>query len=96
MKILQNRRGHSVSLIPGLMTIMLTALMFWMINRLFISAVPIDNKDVLLVLLGAVVMVWKDYAGFWIISSRSSQEKDKLLANSVPANTRRDDDSNSA
>ena len=92
MRIFQNRRGHSVSFIPALMTIMLTALVWWMIDKLFNSSVPVDNKDVLLVILGAVVIVWKDYAGFWIVSSRSSQEKDKLLANSIPANVRRDND----
>ncbi len=92
MTLFRNRRSHSLSFIPGLMTIMLTALMWWMINRLFNNAVPVDNKDVLLVILGAVVIVWKDYAGFWIISSRSSQEKDKLLANSIPANSRREND----
>ncbi len=77
---------------PALLSFMLTMTVGIMGYFLFISPIPTDNKEPLLVLLGVITSVWKDSMSYWWQSTRSGQEKDKLLANSIPANQRREDD----
>jgi hypothetical protein len=92
--IFKNRRSNGVSFMPGLLSFMLTVFVAGLTTLLYFYTIPSDNREPLLVLLGVVTAVWKDSMAYWWQSTRSSQEKDKMLSNSIPANLRRDDDSN--
>lgn len=62
----------------------LTVLGFFMIvgGLLFVSPeLPEGIKDMVLILLGAVVALTKDVYGFFFGSSRSSDDKDRVIAN---------------
>ena len=77
--IITNRRNRGVSFMPGLLSFMLTIIIGVMVYYLFVSPIPTDNKEPLLVVLGVVTGVWKDSMSYWWGSTRSSEEKNKML-----------------
>jgi hypothetical protein len=77
---------------PALLCIMLTGIVTSLTYILCFVDVPVSSKEVLLIVVGIVCGEWKNSVGYWYQNTRSSEEKTKMLANSVPANMRRDDD----
>lgn len=92
MQILRDRRIETLSFMPALLSFMLTIIVASLTYLLCFVAIPQDSKEPLLVLTGVVTAVWKDSMSYWWQSTRSGEVKNKLLANSVPANLRREDD----
>lgn len=87
-----DRRGDRVSFMPALLSFMLTIIVASLTYILCFVEVPANSKEVLLLLTGIIAGEWKNSMGYWWQSTRSSEENSKLLANSVPANARRIDD----
>jgi hypothetical protein len=88
------RLADKVSAMPAVLAFMLTIIVASLTYLLCFVQLPTENNEPLLVLLGVVTAVWKDAMAYWWQDTRSSQVKTKLLANSMPANQRRDEDDN--
>lgn len=88
----ERRSQDKVSVMPALLAFILTLVVASLTYLLCFVSFPVDNKEPLLVMLGVVTAVWKDAMAYWWQDTRSSQVKTKLLANSIPANQRRDED----
>lgn len=72
---------------PGLVTIIIMAGFFGMSVYLVKFAVPPDNKDILLVLVGAVAAKFGDCVAYWINSSMGSHNKQRTLSELSGGNT---------
>lgn len=77
---LEERREDKSSKMPQGITLILTAMISIIVWLLFRDAIPEENREIALVILGGVSAKWHDSLGFWINSSSSSSQKNKLLA----------------
>ena len=93
MRLFPTRRSSDKgSKMVAVLTVMLTGLVSSLTYILCFVSIPVDSKEPLLIMLGVVTAVWKDSMSYWWQSTKSSEDKTKMLANSVPANQRRDED----
>jgi hypothetical protein len=79
-----DRREYTISIMPGLLSVMLTCIITSLAYILCFYELPVNSKEALLLILGVLVGEWKNAMGYWWQSTRSSEEKSKMLANSMP------------
>jgi hypothetical protein len=73
----QNARGeHKHSNMPAILSCVLSLVIVGIIYLLFYTPVPEESKDVLFVILGAVMKEWGGSMQFWFGTTRSSANKD--------------------
>ena len=74
----QARELHQHSIMPSVIVIMLTVMVFAATYGLFFLEIPEQNKDMAYIVFGALVAKWGDSIAYWVGSSRGSAEKDRL------------------
>ncbi|AUS00482.1 TMhelix containing protein [Vibrio phage 1.275.O._10N.286.54.E11] len=76
----QNARSeHKQSIMPSVMSIMLTVTVIGLIYMLFYVEPPEGAKDALMVVLGMVLKEWANSMHFWYGTTRSSAEKTSMI-----------------
>ena len=65
---------------PLVLSLAVNVLFFGVVTMLMFRTVPVESKDIILVLLGALTAGWKDILGYYFGSSAGSARKDDLLA----------------
>jgi uncharacterized membrane-anchored protein len=58
-----------------------------LIYVVFKTSLPPENKDIALMVIGAIVMKFGDVVGYFFNSSKGSAEKTDIIARSQPINT---------
>lgn len=73
----QNARvNHKHSIMPAILSGVLSLVIIGIIYLLFYTPVPEESKDVLFVILGAVMKEWGGAMQYWFGTTRSSANKD--------------------
>lgn len=73
----QNARlNHKHSKMPAVLSCVLSLVIIGIIYLLFYTPVPEESKDVLFVILGAVMKEWGGAMQYWFGTTRSSANKD--------------------
>ena len=75
----QAREVHKDHWMPALLTLILAAMVSGMTWGLFVFAIPTDAKDVIFFIVGQVFTAFLTAVAFWLGSSKSSNEKNKML-----------------
>jgi uncharacterized membrane protein len=70
------RANHKHSNMPAILSGVLSLVIVGIIYLLFYTPVPNDSKDVLFVILGAVMKEWGGAMQYWFGTTRSSANKD--------------------
>ena len=70
------RTNHKHSNMPALLSVVLSLVIVAIIYLLFYTPVPEESKDVLFVILGAVMKEWGGAMQYWFGTTRSSANKD--------------------
>lgn len=78
------RLSLTLSSMPQILSFMLTGFIVGIVYLLFYKGVPVESKDTLLVVLGIVIKEWGGSMQFWFGTTRGSQEKDRIIAQSDP------------
>lgn len=73
------RTNHKHSSTPTVLVYMLTLLIAVVTYLLFNNEVPESNENNLYMLLGALTTAWIQSIGYWTGTTRSSQDKTRLL-----------------
>jgi hypothetical protein len=71
------RKENKHSLMPAILSGVLSLVIVGIIYLLFYTPVPPSSKDVLFVILGAVMKEWGNAMQYWFGTTRSSAEKSK-------------------
>lgn len=80
LKDVQNARFENKhSVMPAVICSTLTLLVSSLVYFMFVIEVPAANEDICYMLLGTIVAKWADSIAFWIGTTRSSAEKDRIL-----------------
>jgi len=79
------RLENKTSNMPQILSLMLTAFIVAIVYLLFYVGVPPASRDTLILVLGIVIKEWGGSMQYWFGTTKSSQEKNKLLANAEPA-----------
>ena len=75
-----NAREHNKhSNMPAVLSISLTGFVVGIVCALFYTSPPEGAREVLFMLLGVVIKEWSNSMHYWYGTTRSSQEKTKLL-----------------
>jgi xanthosine utilization system XapX-like protein len=78
------RQALSISNMPQILSFLLTSFIAGIVYLLFFVGVPAESKEALLIILGIVIKEWGGSMQFWFGTTRSSQEKNKIIAQSEP------------
>jgi len=70
------RKEHKHSIMPAVLSGVLSMVIIGIIYLLFYTPVPEESKDVLFVILGAVMKEWGGAMQYWFGTTRSSANKD--------------------
>jgi len=70
------KKEHKHSHMPAILSFVLSIVIIGIIYLLFYTPVPPESKDVLFVILGAVMKEWGSAMQFWFGTTRSSANKD--------------------
>lgn len=81
-KSARDMQAKTDSIIPGLLSIGVTLGFFGILTALMIGYAV--KSDELMIMLGSLGTAWTGIIGFYFGSSKSSQDKNVLLANSMP------------
>lgn len=73
------RSEHKVSLMPPILSVMLTIFIAAITYMLFYVPLPEGSKEVLFMLLGIVVKEWGGSMQYYFGTTRGSEEKTRLL-----------------
>lgn len=73
------RSEHKLSLMPALLSMLLTCFIAGIVWLLFYVTMPEGSKEVLFMLLGIVVKEWGGAMQYWFGTTRGSEEKTRLL-----------------
>ena len=73
------RNEHKLSLMPALLSMLLTCFIAGIVWLLFYVTMPEGSKEVLFMLLGIVVKEWGGAMQYWFGTTRGSEEKTRLL-----------------
>jgi len=74
------RAEHKASYMPAMLSLLLTAFIAGIVWLLFYVEMPEGSKEVLFMLLGIVVKEWGGSMQYYFGTTRSSQEKTRLLS----------------
>lgn len=64
---------------PLILSLSVNVLFFGVVTMLMFRTVPVESKDIILVLLGALTAGWKDILGYYFGSSSGSARKDDVI-----------------
>lgn len=73
------RSEHKLSLMPAMLSLLLTCFIAGIVFLLFYVEMPEGSKEVLFMLLGIVVKEWGGAMQYWFGTTRGSEEKTRLL-----------------
>jgi K+-sensing histidine kinase KdpD len=73
------RAEHKLSLMPAMLSLLLTCFIAGIVFLLFYVEMPDGSKEVLFMLLGIVVKEWGGAMQYWFGTTRGSEEKTRLL-----------------
>lgn len=75
------RLQHKISIMPALLSVMLTIFIIVIVYLLFYVIMPDGSKDVLYMILGIILKEWGSSMQFWFGTTRSSETKNQMLLN---------------
>ena len=75
------RMEHKLSIMPSMLSVLLTAFIAAIIYLLFYVQMPEGSKEVLFMMLGIVIKEWGGSMQYWFGTTRSSAEKNTMLRN---------------
>lgn len=78
------REAHKLSIMPAVITIMLTIMVCGLLWAIIYTVLPEGSKDLAFALFGQVFTLWGASVGYWVGTTRSSQEKSAIIAKSSP------------
>ena len=73
------RAAHEKSKMPAYLSVGLTLIIMLIVFMLFWVNVPTGSREVLFMLLGVVIKEWGSAMQFWFGTTRSSQDKTRLM-----------------
>ncbi len=73
------RAEHKLSLMPAMLSLLLTCFIAGIVWMLFYVEMPEGSKEVLFMLLGIVVKEWGGAMQYWFGTTRGSEEKTRLM-----------------
>lgn len=83
------------SLMPAIIVFMLTSMVCAVITSLLMKALPVDNKDIIVYMVGQLSGVWSASVYYFISNTSGSKAKDQLLADSIPIKREKSDEQTS-
>lgn len=78
------RLEHKESFMPAMLSCLLTVFIIAIVYLLFYVTMPDGSKEVLYMILGIILKEWGSSMQYWFGTTRSSADKNKLLADSAP------------
>lgn len=78
------RLEHKESFMPAMLSCLLTVFIIAIVYLLFYVTMPDGSKEVLYMILGIILKEWGSSMQYWFGTTRSSADKNKLLADSTP------------
>jgi len=75
----QARESHKHSVMPALVTLMMTVIIGFILNALLYDAIPKENEQLLYLLLGQALALWTASVTYWVGTTRSSAEKTMMM-----------------
>ncbi len=72
--------GHAAIAAPVLVSAIVTAGFIGMLYIVTVKTIPAENKDVVMLLVGALTIAFGQVVNFWMGSSKSSQDKTGLIS----------------
>lgn len=78
------REAHKMSKMPAVITVMLTLMVCGLLYALMEVNLEQGNREIAIGLFGIVFSQWAASIQYWVGTTRSSSEKNQLLANSTP------------
>ena len=79
------RLEHKESSMPAMLSCLLTIFIIAIVYLLFYVTMPDGSKEVLYMILGIILKEWGSSMQYWFGTTRSSADKNKLLAESTPS-----------
>ena len=73
------RMEHKLSIMPSMLSVLLTAFIAAIIYLLFYVQMPEGSKEVLFMMLGIVIKEWGGSMQYWFGTTRSSAEKNTMF-----------------
>ena len=73
------REHHKHSIIPAIITFLMTAIVGGLFFALIMKSVPAGNKEVLYLLIGQASALWGASITYWVGTTRSSASKTLML-----------------
>lgn len=73
------RAAHKDHWMPSVLTIILGVIVVVMGGGLFAYPIPPENKEIAVYIFGSIVTLFSSAVTYWIGTSRSSHNKDKML-----------------
>lgn len=74
------RASHKDSRMPAIVTLCLTAICAGLLYALMFIPVPQDNRDMLVQSFGTVLGFWGASLAYWVGTTRSSQDKTRMMS----------------
>ncbi len=74
------RVAHKDSKMPAVITLLLTAVCAGLLYAILTMPVAEDNKELAFTLFGTCFTLWGSCINFWVGTTRSSQEKTRIMA----------------
>lgn len=81
----RNREIQVKDRTPKILAYLITAGFFGMLVAMLFNAIPDTNRDILNIMLGALGTTWANVTGYYYGSTKGSEAKSALLADSTPA-----------
>jgi uncharacterized membrane protein len=79
----RNREIQVKDRTPKILAYLITAGFFGMLTGLMFNTIPNDNRDIINVMLGTLGTAWIGVTGYYFGSTKGSEAKSALLANST-------------
>ena len=73
------RETHKHNPMPMIICIALTLMVAGGAYMLFVMNIPVDNKQIANLLFGTLLAKWGDSIAYWVGTTRSSSEKNRLM-----------------
>ena len=78
------RSVYAKTMMPQMLSFMLTLFVVAIVYLLFYKGVPVESKESLLLILGIVIKEWGSSMQYWFGTSNGSKDKDNIIAQSTP------------
>jgi uncharacterized membrane protein (DUF106 family) len=81
----QNARAeHKMSIMPAVITVMLTVMVCGLLYVVVYAVIPDSSQNLAFALFGQVFGLWGASIAYWVGTTRSSSEKNRIIAQSEP------------